>query len=327
MAVFFVSPEGGEERNTLELFGKKVTIIVLESGLERPRTYTCSRYLPLGIVVSVVILLAVLAAYTAFLHFQPADSTAWDLQADRFRRLTVKQDLQLRTLSEKVRRLDLEMARLRPYDRKLKAMTGETPGMVQNLPEGLGGAETDSVSPEAALALEKGLLVQRMHRDLDRLLVEAGTRERTVHQLSALLQDSQSIMASTPDIWPLVGPVSSYFGYRSNPFGGRSQEFHRGLDIRAPVGAPIVAPADGVVIRVEWDQGYGLIVVIHHGYGLVTRYAHTSQALVEEGQRVVRGQKIALVGATGRTTGPHLHWEAILNGIPVNPMGYLEARK
>lgn len=127
----------------------------------------------------------------------------------------------------------------------------------------------------------------------------------------------------TPSVWPVVGKLESGFGGRRNPFGGNSYEFHSGQDIDAAIGDPVVAGASGEVAFVGWQNGYGQLVVIDHGGGLTTRYGHLSHIDVAQGQMVERSQFIGRVGSTGRSTGPHLHYEIRINDEPVNPLQYL----
>ncbi|MCU1266367.1 MAG: hypothetical protein JWM21_2685 [Acidobacteria bacterium] len=127
----------------------------------------------------------------------------------------------------------------------------------------------------------------------------------------------------TPSIWPVDGKLESGFGGRRNPFGGSSYEFHDGQDIVVPSGTPVVAGAKGTVTFVGWQHGYGRLVVIDHGGGLTTRYGHLSEFDVEQDQEVARGEFIGRVGSTGRSTGPHLHYEVRINDNPVNPLQYL----
>ncbi|MGH9872215.1 MAG: peptidoglycan DD-metalloendopeptidase family protein [Pyrinomonadaceae bacterium] len=127
----------------------------------------------------------------------------------------------------------------------------------------------------------------------------------------------------TPSIWPVVGKLESGFGGRRNPFGGSSYEFHSGQDIDAKPGDAVVAGASGTVSFVGWQNGYGQLVVIDHGGGLTTRYGHLSHIDVTQSQTVARGQFIGRVGSTGRSTGPHLHYEIRINDEPVNPLQYL----
>jgi len=129
----------------------------------------------------------------------------------------------------------------------------------------------------------------------------------------------------TPSIWPVDGKLESGFGVRRNPFGGNSSEFHTGQDIVVPLGTSVVAGAKGKVTFVGWQNGYGQLVVIDHGGGLTTRYAHLSEFEVELGQEVGRGEFIGRVGSTGRSTGPHLHYEIRINDEPVDPLQYLTA--
>jgi murein DD-endopeptidase MepM/ murein hydrolase activator NlpD len=129
--------------------------------------------------------------------------------------------------------------------------------------------------------------------------------------------------ANIPSIWPVAGPLSSGFGVRGNPFGGSSREFHKGQDIAAPIGTPVMATADGVVTVAGWLRGYGWVVYIDHGNGISTRYGHLSRIDVAVGQTIKRGEQLGLVGSTGRSTGPHLHYEVLINGQATNPIPYL----
>jgi murein DD-endopeptidase MepM/ murein hydrolase activator NlpD len=147
-------------------------------------------------------------------------------------------------------------------------------------------------------------------------------------QLERKMKAYESIMRDrgfTPTVWPVVGKLESGFGGRSNPFGGRSYEFHSGQDIDATTGDPVVAGASGKVSFTGWQNGYGQLVVIDHGGGLTTRYGHLSHIDVAQGQTVARSEFIGRVGSTGRSTGPHLHYEVRINDEPVNPLQYLLA--
>lgn len=128
-----------------------------------------------------------------------------------------------------------------------------------------------------------------------------------------------------PSIAPVEGPIGSGFGFRLDPFTGRAA-LHTGLDFPAHQGTPINVAAGGVVHSVGKESAYGLMVEVDHGNGLITRYAHSSKVLVKSGELVRRGQPIALVGSTGRSTGPHLHFEVLLDGVPQNPQRFLSAR-
>ena len=126
-----------------------------------------------------------------------------------------------------------------------------------------------------------------------------------------------------PTIWAHLGKINNEFGFRRNPFGGRSYEFHAGMDIDGERGDTVIAPGNGTVIKAEWQGGYGNMIEIDHGNGLTTRYGHLSKIEISVGDGVQRGQLIGFVGSTGRSTGPHLHYELRLNDKAINPRRFL----
>lgn len=130
----------------------------------------------------------------------------------------------------------------------------------------------------------------------------------------------------TPSIYPLAGKINNEFGWRRNPFGSAAYERHSGMDIDGNRGDTVIAPAGGVVIKSGWQGGYGNLIEIDHGSGVTTRYGHLSNMAVENGAEVVRGMEIGKVGSTGRSTGPHLHYEVRINGQAVNPRRYLPSK-
>lgn len=140
-------------------------------------------------------------------------------------------------------------------------------------------------------------------------------------QLRAIQQTSNP--ANIPSIWAHLGKINNEFGFRRNPFGGRYYEFHAGMDIDGERGDIVVAPANGTVIMAGWQGGYGNMIEVDHGNGLVTRYGHLSKLNVEVGDLVTRGQLIGFIGSTGRSTGPHLHYELRLFDHPINPRRFL----
>lgn len=157
---------------------------------------------------------------------------------------------------------------------------------------------------------------------IDQAVHETTVREAGLLELWGTLSERTSLLSATPSIKPVRGWFTSKFGYRVSPFTNRPV-MHNGLDIAANPGAPIYAPADGVVSFAGYDPGYGKLVSIDHGYGVITRYGHTSNIFVEVGQKVKRRDVIAAVGNTGRSTGPHLHYEVRVNSVPVDPQNYV----
>ncbi len=226
-------------------------------------------------------------------------------------------------LAAKVGQLEGELSRLRDLDRKLRVVAGLDKGEEQQPAMAMGGAETQSRSALLdALKQQTGRLVDWVTRDLETLGQEITSRERSFRELKTLLEEKRSLLASTPTIWPVKGMVTAGYGYRSSPFTGQ-REMHEGLDVAAPPGTAIVATAEGVVSFAGPLSAFGNVVFINHGHGFTTFYAHNSSNRVKEGQLVKRGEVIAYVGATGRATGPHVHYEVQVNGVTVNPMKYI----
>jgi len=151
---------------------------------------------------------------------------------------------------------------------------------------------------------------------------ESNLREQGIIELWERLRDRTSLLMATPSMMPVRGWFTSRFGYRTSPQTGRPV-MHQGLDIAANPGMPVHAPADGVVSFAGYDSGYGKLVSIDHGYGVVTRYGHNSKIYVKLGQSIRRGDVITAVGNTGQSTGPHLHYEVRINGVPVDPANYI----
>jgi murein DD-endopeptidase MepM/ murein hydrolase activator NlpD len=150
-----------------------------------------------------------------------------------------------------------------------------------------------------------------------------STAEETSPASRLMASKASTASSNIPSIWPLMGPLRTGYGMRNDPFGGPSVEFHKGQDISAPTGTPIRATADGVVVIAGWVKGYGNGIYIDHGNGISTRYGHLSRIDVVVGQIIKRGDHLGLVGSTGRSTGPHLHYEVRINGQAVNPLSYL----
>jgi murein DD-endopeptidase MepM/ murein hydrolase activator NlpD len=152
-------------------------------------------------------------------------------------------------------------------------------------------------------------------------VIESKTKylEHELQAYETILKEQAVI----PSIWPIKGNLESGFGGRRNPFGGASYEYHEGQDIDAEYGAPVCAAASGTVIFAGWQNGYGQVVYIDHGSGLTTRYGHLSHIDATVGQTIARGETLGRIGSTGRSTGPHLHYEVRINNEPVNPRRYL----
>ncbi len=234
------------------------------------------------------------------------------------------QKTQIDKFSKQVRSFETEMARLESFEKKLRIITS-----FENSPKGnqghlgVGGPYgLSSHSFTTSLEKETQSMLDRLSGDLGILTSQIKMRQFSFQELDEYLKNQKSLLASTPSIWPTRGWVTSAFGYRKSPFTGLPEK-HEGLDISARLGSEVRSTADGKVILTGREGGYGKMVEIDHGYGVLTRYGHNSKNLVKVGDKVKRGQVIALIGSTGRSTGPHVHYEVLVNGIPVSPRNYI----
>ena len=192
---------------------------------------------------------------------------------------------------------------------------GVMAGLEKSLPDTRVGGVGGAVGPEStAPALDRAAL-HEMDRNVSALTARSA-------RLEAFYQDQSVLLASTPSIWPVRGYLAAGFGNRIDPFTNQ-RDFHTGLDISTPVGTKVAAPADGVVVSCGQKGGYGNSIIIDHGFGIVTRYGHLSGFNVKPGQRVKRGDVIGFVGDTGRSTGPHLHYEVWVRDQAQNPIHYI----
>lgn len=231
------------------------------------------------------------------------------------------QETQFLILTEKIKELETQVNQVSQFNAKIRVMANLESEYVP-ASFSLGGSERIGFTDQYATSHRQELLVRKMHNFLEELRTEAKLEQIRQEELLTTLRDNQGFFASTPSIWPTDGWVTSDFGYRRSPFTDR-REFHKGIDIAGPPGTPIYATAKGRVLSAGRDGAYGLTVTIDHGSGIVTLYAHMQRINVKTGQDVSRGELIGYIGSTGRTTGPHLHYEVRLNGMPVDPKRYI----
>ncbi|MBV8516466.1 MAG: peptidoglycan DD-metalloendopeptidase family protein [Acidobacteria bacterium] len=158
--------------------------------------------------------------------------------------------------------------------------------------------------------------------DIDKMSFRSRNLQKDLAVLEQKFVAQSQLLSSTPSIAPVRGILTDGFGGRSDPFTGEPGQ-HNAVDISSAIGQAVRAPADGIVIKAEWANGYGNVIYISHGYGYSTRYGHLSSFNAHPGQHVKRGDIIGFVGTTGRSTGPHLHYEVRVNNNPVNPLEYI----
>ncbi|MGE0114822.1 MAG: M23 family metallopeptidase [Steroidobacteraceae bacterium] len=223
---------------------------------------------------------------------------------------------QLEDLAARIGQVNAQMLRLNALGKRLTAMAHLDKGEFNfDAPPAQGGPEDETVEPAQ--------LAEGLDGILDKLENQLLDRERQLVILETFMSAHQLTRLTLPDGSPVPGAwVSSLFGYRTDPFTGK-MAYHSGIDFAAPAGAQARAVAPGVVIWAGDRAGYGRLVEINHGNGYVTRYAHNSSLLVKVGDRVSKGQPVSRVGSTGRSTGPHLHFEVLRNGRAINPAKFV----
>jgi murein DD-endopeptidase MepM/ murein hydrolase activator NlpD len=239
-------------------------------------------------------------------------------------RILREENAQLRSqillVQEKVAHISATLDRVERFDAKLRTAVTQLQDPERNLAIGPVGKSAEAPLADAAPASRED--VSALPARLASLESEAARQESSLRELQEYFDDQKSLLTSTPSLWPARGWVTSDFGVRVDPYTAERM-MHRGLDIATATGAPVYAPSDGTIVFTGTESGYGKVLVIDHGYGVKTRYGHLSEIFAKLGERVKRGARVAAVGNTGRSTGPHLHYEVRVNGIPENPRKFI----
>ncbi len=235
---------------------------------------------------------------------------------------------QMRSLQELERQL-LEMTRISPQELRRAGPQSFLPadGAAPATARAASAVRPGAVPPAAGNVVSLAPIAQARdtESELAELREQIALRQGTLEVLRQSIATTQAEQAARPSGWPVQGHITSRFGYRSSPVGA-GVEFHAGVDIATRRGSPIVATADGQVVFSGWMGRYGNTVIIDHGHGYRTLYGHNDKNAVAVGERVTRGQIIAYVGSTGRSTGPHVHYEVHQAGKQINPLPYLKGQ-
>lgn len=286
-----------------------------------------------GTIKFIALLLLLLPTMIFALAFTSINAENKRNEINKLRKENTKLINKFSFISNKITSLEKESLKMYNLDEKLKNLT--------SLVDSERGLKIDSVlsgydemcemnylnepfvlPPQEEDSAFKKLETFILNTRISNLSRETRKQITSLSNLVEYFSARKSLLSKTPSIWPTKGWVTSSFGARVDPYTG-NKVMHLGIDIAAREGASIVAPAEGYVIYVGRRGAYGNMVAIDHGGGIVTHYGHISQTLVKIGDKIQRGQKIALVGNTGRSTGPHLHYEVRKNGLPVNPKKFI----
>ena len=289
---------------------KNYTILLIPEGSHKVRRFMIGRKW----LYSIATTLGVILLLGSFLLL---DYSRTNVDRSELKRLRVQNQLQHNELREFANRLEdvrKEMVILAQNDAKMRALAqiSHPTGNPENIQVGIGGPL------ESAPASDMSSLQQQ----IDQIRASIDLRRESQEEVRGFLTEQSSLLSSKPNGLPSRGWLTSNFGMRNSPFSGK-RTMHEGIDIAARIGTPVYATAAGIVSRAQIENGYGKLIVIDHGYGYKTYYGHNSKLVVKVGQRIKRGDLIAASGNTGTSTGPHVHYEVRLNGVPLNPRKFM----
>lgn len=281
--------------------GQHNTIIFVPHAHAKLRKWRVTN-LQIGLVVGAALLLTLASAYFIWSHFNtplnPVEITRLQKENDELRQVN-------QTFEASIQKLQDQLTSYEDRTRDLAIAAG-VESLGDGIEAGIGGGAPDEAS----------------FMDLPNIQARAALLDGALDTVEDRLEQRMRWISSTPAITPVRGILTSGFGYRADPMThGRGN--HQGIDIAAAYGLPVHASGDGLVLEAGEQGGLGKAVFIAHGYGLTTRYGHMSAITVRPGQRIKRGDVIGKVGNTGRSTGPHLHYEVRVDGEPLNPIGYM----
>lgn len=298
--------------------GKKYTIMVIPSNSSGTRRFSITR----GMLGLLLFGFCSIVGTTLYLTQERISLAKHLAKLSPLKQQNQTQKELIEKFTAKLQSLDNNLIQLKQLEDQLRIMASLKPGKRKD-DLGVGGVSKQTLPDDLEkLTPSEQRFIQRLNRQFQDIEKRATEQESAFKELLSSFRDKSVLLAHTPSIWPVKGWLSSSFGYRRSPFTNR-REFHAGIDVVARVGTPIFAPADGVVISTKRTGGFGKTVRIQHMQGIVTTYAHNSVNMVKVGQRIRRGDIIAKVGSTGRSTGPHLHYEVRINGVAVNPRLYI----
>lgn len=291
----------------------RLTMIIIPQSQETPLRFSVSKTTLRVAALLVVLFVVVSAGIAAVYGAKQADYN----KLEAIKEDSLRKDQTIELLDQQIKAIEQQQERLLSKQADIKKMMG----VQEDVPvttESSGGGKGGSGPTRDALVTgeDSYLMAQQIKNQLD-------LQEKELDELLAKVNNDKAYFRSLPNQWPTSGEISSYYGWRKSPFGGRSESFHDGIDIANDSGTKVCAAADGQVVFAGWQPVYGRTILIEHGHGFTTKYAHNSALLVEEGDRVKKGQVIARMGTTGRSTGPHLHFSIMKWDQTLDPLIYL----
>ena len=305
---------------------KKITFFVASNTGAQMKQLTVSRVvltlLSIPVIVVFVVISLIMFDYVSLKHAHLKTKTLENTISGQCDELE-NQRKQIKIFANEINAFKTKIVDLNSFEEKIRIIANIEKTSEQYSLFGVGGSIPEDLDAGIPLTEKHNSLLREMHDQVDQLELVSIKQKEGFVDLLKYLENKRNLLASTPAIRPIKGGwVTSRFGYRKSPFTG-GREFHGGLDIGTRKGVPVKATADGVVAYSGRKGLLGKVIVLDHGHGMVTRYGHLSKTLKERGDIVKRGEVVGEVGNTGRSTGPHVHYEVRLNGIPVNPEKYI----
>lgn len=304
---------------------KKLSFFVLSNTGSRANQIS----VPISLIyvsVSMGFVILAILGYLAYDYHQlravGVVNQAYESQINDQKEIIAGQHAQIQTFTSEINKLKSKLVTLNNFEKKIRVIANLDQENNQESLFGVGGSIPEDLSTNIDLAKRQTGLIREMHEQVDNLHLATSNQKTGFSSLLEALEGQKNLLASTPAIRPVKGWMTSRFGYRNSPFTNR-RELHKGLDIANREGTQIIAPADGIVKFAGRKGLLGKAIDIDHGHGMITRYGHLKEILKKRGAPVKRGDIIAEMGNTGRSTGPHLHYEVHLNGVPVNPIKYI----
>lgn len=304
---------------------KKITFLIASNTGASVKNATVSVIVLASVcIIFFIILFALGVVMVEYYRLKTGFAGAGDLQREIARQDNEiqAQRKQIQRYANEINGLKSKIIQFNNFENKIRIIAdikepGEQGGVI-----GIGGPAPEDLDVNLSLAKSHRNLIREMHEQVNQLSQVSMRQIGGFESVLKHLNDQKSLLASTPAISPAIGWITSRFGFRKSPFTGR-KEFHKGLDISSRMKTPVMSTADGVVVFCDSKGFLGKMIIIDHGHGMVSRYAHLHTFLKKKGDRVKRGDIIGQIGNSGRSTGPHLHYDVRLNGISVNPEKYI----
>ncbi len=301
----------------------KYTVYLIPGDNKDPRIVSFSKPAVIAIcAVSIFLILSTLVSGIMLLNiYSRYHSVCTDLEKEISSNVLLKNDIKLK--GDHLMYVDQKVEHLDELSSRLFAMVGLSSKIYDYTVSGRGGQSSNEIkSNENSYRLYyMNYMKSKKNEYIESLVDQVDDLTANYAYIEKIIKENNHILSNIPTLTPTSGYISSSYGYRKSPFTGR-KEFHRGVDISAPAGTPVVVPADGKVVFTGYKTGFGNTVIVEHDFGYVTHYAHLKDYCVKRWQNVQRGELLGHVGNTGRSTGPHLHYEVLFHGVNVNPARY-----